>query len=77
MTHLLFVSRILKHDACENLYRDVQSLLVTWSYENRTSDLFGQLSVTIRSKLAKFQTNIEQLIEQLAKIIREQLMYIE
>lgn len=75
MYFICFDFRILRYDSCENLYREIQSVLVTWSYENRSSDLYGQLSANIRLKLKQFQSSIEQLTEQLNKITREQLMY--
>ncbi|XP_077290056.1 syntaxin 8 [Arctopsyche grandis] len=65
---------ITKHDACERLYRDTQAQLITWSYETRSSILYGQLSADIRLKLKEFQTKINELLELNTKITKEQLI---
>lgn len=70
----MFCFRITAHDACEKLYRDIQSQLVIWSNEGRKSSTYGISSANIRMKLKQYSAEIKQLNQQLEKTTREQMM---
>lgn len=67
--------RITAHDACEKLYRDIQSqLLLYQSQYESDDDQLSSFRFQIRLKLKQYSTEITQLKFQLESIPTDQLM---
>lgn len=57
--------RILEHDACEKLAREIMEQLTSRDREERSSKIYDALSGKIRIRLKQYSTEVKQLNEKL------------
>lgn len=59
LVHLIF--RLLEHESCEKLYRQIVEQLNLRSFEDRASGKYAEISALIRLQMKQFGSEIHQL----------------
>lgn len=67
--------RLIEHESCEKLYRDIMEQLTYRQKFSRTSFKYSELSANIRLKLKQFNNEVGQLNEKLEIIAKTGNMY--
>lgn len=71
---ILFL-RLLEHESCEKLHRDIMEQLSLRQLEIKSSEKYSYISATIRLRLKQYNNEVNQLKEKINRAYSTQLMY--
>lgn len=72
---MLHICRLLEHESCKKLQRDIMEQLSLRSTETRTSEKYARISATVRMRLKQYNNEVEQLRLKLQESAKSELMY--